>query len=132
MRFRHDHDHLAQTLSFGVIHIAIAVTLGWLLCGTFVFGALLALVEPVCNTFVSHRIGKLFGPVAGNRRRAMRKSAVIGVAHLVVAVALAKVLTGSFASAWAYALIEPAANAVAHYFFERWWHRPARLAATAG
>lgn len=122
MRFRH-HDQLAQTLSFGVIHVALAIGLGWLLSGTFVFGALLALVEPVCNTVVSHRIAKLFGSHPGDRRRALLKSTVIGVAHLFIAIALARIFTGSFATAWAYAVIEPAANAVAHYFFERWWHR---------
>lgn len=123
MHFRQHRNDLAQTLSFGIIHVALAITIGWLLSGSFVFGALLALIEPVCNTFVGHRIGKLFKSDHGSKRQAVRKSAVIGVAHLVIAVSLAKLLTGSFVSAWAYALIEPAANAVAHYFFDRWWHR---------
>jgi uncharacterized membrane protein len=132
MRFRNHSKALAQTLSFGLIHVALAVTLGWLLSGTFVFGAVLALVEPVCNTVVSHWIGKLFKRRAGGRHHAVVKAVVIGVAHLVIAIGLAKLLTGSFVSAWAYAVIEPAANAVAHYFFERWWQRaPARPALAA-
>lgn len=137
MRFRQHRNDLAKTLSFGVIHVTLAISIGWLLSGTFVFGALLALIEPVCNTAVSHWIEKLFGSGRASRRQAVLKSTVIGVAHLVVAVALARMLTGSFASAWAYALIEPAANAVAHYFFDRWWHRapapsPAAVARLAG
>jgi uncharacterized membrane protein len=129
MRFR-QHSKLAETLSFGVIHLVLAVLIGWLLSGTFVFGAMLALLEPLCNTVVSHGIGKLFPSRAGTRP-AVLKSAVIGVAHLVVAVGLTRMLTGSFAAAWAYALIEPAANAVAHYYFERWWHRPPAPTASA-
>lgn len=122
MRFR-SHSHHAQTAAFAVVHVVLAIAIGWLLSGTFVFGAMLALVEPVCNTVVGHQVGKLFGYGPASRRRALAKSAVVGLAHFVVAVALARLLTGSFVSAWAYAVIEPAANAVAHYFFERWWHR---------
>lgn len=37
-------------------------------------------------------------------------------------------LTGSVAIAGAITLLEPLANAVAHYFFDRWWSaREARL-----
>jgi uncharacterized membrane protein len=121
MRFR-QHSNLAETLSFAVIHLVLAVSIGWLLSGTFAFGAMLALLEPLCNTIVSHGIGKFFRSREGTGQ-AVLKSAVIGVAHLFVAVGLTRMLTGSFAAAWAYALIEPAANAVAHYYFERWWHR---------
>lgn len=122
MHFRQQ-SHLAQTLAFGVIHIALAITIGWLLSGSFVFGTLLALLEPVCNTVVTHQIGKVFRHGPAGTRRALLRSALIGVAHLMVAVVLAKLLMGSFVSAWAYALLEPLANTVAHYFFTRWWHR---------
>lgn len=131
MRFRHHHNDLAKTLSFGVIHIVLAISIGWLLSGTFVFGALLALVEPVCNTVVSHQIGKLMARYGRGRRQALIKSGLIGIAHFIVAVGLAKVLTGSFVTAWAYAVIEPMVNAVAHYFFERWWHRGSASRAVA-
>ena len=57
MRLRHDSD-LHKTLSFAVIHLAIAVTLGWLFTGGFVLGGLLALVEPGANTAVSHGLEK--------------------------------------------------------------------------
>tara|TARA_R110001599_G_scaffold12184_1_gene57233 strand:+ start:451 stop:915 length:465 start_codon:yes stop_codon:yes gene_type:complete len=123
MRFRHHSNDLAKTLAFGVIHVVLAIVIGWLLTGTFVFGAMLALVEPVCNTVVSHGIGMLMPGAHRSRRQALRKSVVVGVAHFVVAVMLVRLFTGSFVSAWLYALIEPAANGVAHYFFERWWHR---------
>lgn len=131
MRFRHHDNDLAKTLSFGVIHIAIAITLGWLLSGTFVFGALLALVEPVVNTVVSHQIGQRMKRHGHGRRQALLQSALVGVAHFVVAVGLARLLTGSFVTAWAFAVIEPLANAVAHYLFERWWHGGSPVAAQA-
>ena len=35
--------------------------------------------------------------------------------------------TGSVATADAITLVEPVANTVAHYFFDRWWNRRARL-----
>lgn len=132
MRFHHHSNDLAKTLSFGVIHVLLAIGIGWLLTGTFVFGALLALVEPACNTVVSHGIGMLMPAAHRSRRHALLKSAVVGVAHLVVALMLVTLFTGSFVSAWLYAVIEPAANAVAHYFFERWWHREPAQSAPAG
>jgi uncharacterized membrane protein len=123
MRFRHHHNHLAKTLVFGAIHVMLAITIGWLLSGSFVFGTLLALIEPVCNTVVSHGIGICLPNAHASRRTAIVKSVVVGMAHLTVALSLVWILTGSLAWAWLYALLEPVANAVAHYFFERWWHR---------
>jgi uncharacterized membrane protein len=43
------------------------------------------------------------------------------VLHLLIAVGVGWALTGSLAVAGAMALVEPAANSVALYFFERWW-----------
>jgi uncharacterized membrane protein len=53
----------------------------------------------------------------------MVKSATFGVLHLGIAFSLSYVLTGSAAVAGAIALVEPVANTVAHYFFDRWWSR---------
>lgn len=53
----------------------------------------------------------------------MAKSAAFGVVHLVVAFTVGYALTGSIAIAGAITLVEPVANTVAHYFFDRWWMR---------
>jgi uncharacterized membrane protein len=58
----------------------------------------------------------------------MAKSAVFGVMHLAIAFAVGFALTGSFALAGAFVLVEPVANTVAHYFFDRWWDRPSAAA----
>ena len=49
MRFRLDRS-IAKTLSFAVVHFAVAFTVGYALTGSVVIGSLLALVEPACNT----------------------------------------------------------------------------------
>lgn len=125
MRFRHHRSSLAKTLSFAVIHLVLAVVIGWLLSGTFVFGALLAFVEPIVNTVTSHQLEKRF------RGGSVLKSGLLGVSHFIVAMGVGWALTGSLVVATAYALIEPAANAVAHYFFEQWWDRRAPQAQPA-
>ncbi|MCC2676207.1 MAG: hypothetical protein K0R58_3154, partial [Ramlibacter sp.] len=51
------------------------------------------------------------------------KSGLLGASHLVVAIGVGLLLGGSWIAATAYAIVEPLANAVAHYFFERWWER---------
>jgi uncharacterized membrane protein len=135
MRLRRFDSSVAKTPSFAAIHLVIAVTLGWLFTGTFILGSLLAFVEPAANTLVSHRLEKLASRWRGSaRRRALTKSALLGGSHLVVAIGMGFALTGSWVAATGYALVEPLANAVAHYFFDRWWHRraaaaPARLVA---
>ncbi|MCW5635651.1 MAG: DUF2061 domain-containing protein [Rubrivivax sp.] len=53
----------------------------------------------------------------------MAKSTVFGVIHLGVSFAIGFAVTGSVAIAGAITLIEPVANTVAHYFFDRWWAR---------
>ena len=60
----------------------------------------------------------------------MAKSAVFGVIHLGISFAVGFALTGSVAIAGAITLVEPVANTVAHYFFDRWWTR--RSARQAG
>lgn len=53
----------------------------------------------------------------------MAKSATFGVLHLGIAFTVGYLLTGSVAIAGAITLVEPLANTVAHYFFDRWWTR---------
>jgi uncharacterized membrane protein len=55
----------------------------------------------------------------------MAKSAAFGVLHLGIAFSVSFALTGSVAVAGAITLVEPVVNTVAHYFFDRWWHRQA-------
>lgn len=53
----------------------------------------------------------------------MTKSLAFGAMHVVIAFSIGYALTGSVAVAGAITLIEPVANTVAHYFFDRWWER---------
>ncbi|MCL4699043.1 MAG: DUF2061 domain-containing protein [Burkholderiaceae bacterium] len=53
----------------------------------------------------------------------MAKSAAFGVIHLGISFSIGWALTGSVAIAGAITLVEPVANTVAHYFFDRWWAR---------
>ena len=122
------HDNLHKTLSFAAIHLAIATALGWLFTGGFVLAGLLALVEPTANTLVAHRLGGVRLARFGRHERIAR-SALLGASHLVVAVGVGWALTGSWIAATLYAVVEPLANAVAHYFFDGWWER--RRAAVA-
>jgi uncharacterized membrane protein len=129
MRLRSFDDSLAKTASFAVIHLAIAVTLGWLFTGAFVLAGMLALVEPLVNTVVGHRIERLgIGRGRSRRQQAAMQSAVLGLSHLVVAIGVGLLLGGNWIAMTAYAIVEPMANAVAHYFFNLWWH--ARRACT--
>ncbi len=51
--------------------------------------------------------------------------------HLGIAFSVSHLLTGDVAVAEAITLVEPVANTVAHFFFDRWW-ASRRTAAPAG
>jgi uncharacterized membrane protein len=134
MRFRPvaAHSSVAKTAAFAVIHLAIAVLLGWAFTGGFVLGGLLAFIEPTVNTVVAHHLEKYLGSAdLAPRRRAVLLSGSLAASHLVVATAVGWALTGSWIAAGAYAVVEPLANAVAHHFFSRWWERRPDVAAAA-
>jgi uncharacterized membrane protein len=70
--------------------------------------------------------------IATPKENTMAKSAAFGVLHVVIAFSVGYALTGSFVVAGAITLVEPVANTVAHYFFDRWWtRREARRAGIA-
>lgn len=53
----------------------------------------------------------------------MAKSAAFGVMHVGISFTIGYALTGNVAIAGAMTPIEPVANTIAHYFFDRWWDR---------
>jgi uncharacterized membrane protein len=55
----------------------------------------------------------------------MVKTASFGVLHLSIAFSISYVLTGDVAISGAITLLEPLANTVAFYFFDRYWGHPA-------
>lgn len=113
-----------KTATFAVLHLAIAVSLGWLLTGSLVLAGLISLIEPALNTGAHAAIDRFWSRRHGEAP-SLRKTALFTAVHFANAVAVAWLLTGSLAIAGALALLEPLANAVALYFFDRWWARRA-------
>jgi uncharacterized membrane protein len=54
----------------------------------------------------------------------MAKTATFGVMHLGIAFSISYALTGNVAIAGAITFVEPLANTVAHYFFDKYWDHP--------
>jgi uncharacterized membrane protein len=122
-----------KTATFAVLHLAIAVSLGWLITGSLVLAGLITLIEPALNTGAHAAIDRFWSRRHGDAP-SLRKTALFTAVHFGNAVVVAWLLTGSLAVAGALALIEPLANAVALYLFDRWWSRqpaPAVEAATS-
>lgn len=115
--------HLGKTGSFAVVHLAIAVALGYLLTGSFVLAGLITLVEPALNT-VAHAVFDRWWTRRHGPAPALRKTLVFALIHFANAVAVVWALTGSLAIAGVLAVIEPLANALALYSFDRWWSKP--------
>ncbi|MBM3539334.1 MAG: DUF2061 domain-containing protein [Alphaproteobacteria bacterium] len=45
---------MTKTISFAVVHFAVAFSVAYLLTGSVAVGGLVALVEPLCNTVAYH------------------------------------------------------------------------------
>jgi uncharacterized membrane protein len=119
--------HLGKTGSFAVLHLAIAVSVGYLLTGSFVLAGLITLIEPALNT-AAHAVFDGWWTRRHGTAPALRKTLAFALIHFANAVAVVWVLTGSLAIAGALALIEPLANAVALHAFDRWWSKGPRAA----
>ncbi|MCR9220771.1 MAG: DUF2061 domain-containing protein [Alphaproteobacteria bacterium] len=70
-------------------------------------------------------------PIAAPRRLSLAKTATYAVMHLVVAMAVAYALSGSWALALGIGLIEPAVQTVAYTLHERAWRRAAERGASS-
>lgn len=60
---------MRKTLSFAVVHVTVAVTVGYALTGSLAVGGAIALIEPLCNTIAFH-----LHEAVWQRRRARRYS----------------------------------------------------------
>jgi len=118
----HNLGHLGKTGSFAVVHLFIAVSLGYLFTGSLVLAGLISLIEPALNT-VAHAVFDRWWGRRHGEEPALRKTALFAMIHFVNAVAVVWVMTGSVAIAGALALVEPLVNAVALHAFDRWWAR---------
>jgi len=119
--------HLGKTGSFAVVHLAIAVSLGYLLTGSLVLAGLISLIEPALNT-VAHAVFDRWWSHRHGEEPALRKTAIFATIHFTNAVVVVWALTGSVVIAGALALIEPLVNAVALHAFDGWWARAKREA----
>lgn len=62
----------------------------------------------------------------------MLKSAVFGLIHVTIAFTIGYLLTGSVAIAGLMTFLEPLANTVAFYFFDRYWQQRVDRRSAAG
>ena len=61
----------------------------------------------------------------------MAKTATFGVLHLGTSFTVTYAITGNLTIAGVVTFVEPLANTVMHYFFEKYWDHP-RVAAWRG
>ncbi|SHF71286.1 Uncharacterized membrane protein [Microbulbifer donghaiensis] len=64
---------MLKTVSFAIVHMAVAFSVGFLMTGDLLVGSALALVEPLCNTVAYYFHEKVWKRVE-SRRRAERNS----------------------------------------------------------
>ena len=57
----------------------------------------------------------------------MAKTVSFGILHLGTSFTVTYALTGSIAVAGAVTFIEPLANTVLHYFFDKYWGHPSAM-----
>jgi uncharacterized membrane protein len=111
MRF-HGLGHLRKTGSFAIVHLGIAISLGYGLTGSLVLAGLITLIEPALNT-LAHAVFDRWWVRRHGEAPAVRKTLWFATIHFVNAVAVAWAVTGSLTIAGALALLEPLTPALA-------------------
>lgn len=118
----------AKSASRMVAHMAIAFVVGFVVTGSFAFGGLAALIEPLVNVLLlplhEKSWQRLAGPAvarAGSLKLAEKASQT--VLHFVVALVVLWLATGSLAIGGLVALVEPIANVILLPHHDRLWTR---------
>ena len=73
---------MAKTISFAILHFAVAFTLGYLLTGSAMVGGLLAIIEPACNTVVFYFHEKAWKKFEQNNPEKYEKTVKMGWLHM--------------------------------------------------
>lgn len=146
-----------KTATYCAMHLVVATTVAFALTGSWRAALAIGLIEPFVQTFFFALHERLW---AGRDRRAAAaadalsacacvhvrlsawrelklnraaaKTTTYGLMHLVVAVAVAYALTGSWAQALAIGLIEPVVQTFAFALHERAWARREARVSAAG
>ncbi|WP_020168726.1 MULTISPECIES: DUF2061 domain-containing protein [Methylotenera] len=73
---------MAKTISFAILHFAVAFTVGYLLTGSAMVGGLLAIIEPACNTVVFYFHEKAWKKFEQNNPEKYAKTVKLGWLHM--------------------------------------------------
>ncbi len=73
---------MAKTISFAILHFAVAFTVGYLLTGSALVGGLLAVIELACNTVVFYFHEKAWKSFEKNNPEKYAKTVNFGWLHL--------------------------------------------------
>jgi|TARA_B100000929_G_scaffold229902_1_gene186300 uncharacterized membrane protein len=68
----------AKTVSFGIMHFAIAFSVVWLMTGDVVLGGAVALIEPLVNTVGYYFHEKIWQRTDKRRTTTVRESTLLG------------------------------------------------------
>lgn len=66
---------MAKAATFGIVHMTVAFTVGYLLTGSWIVGSALALVEPAVNTVAYFFHEKIWERIRQKRRRVRAQAA---------------------------------------------------------
>lgn len=116
---------MKKTLSFAAIHFSVAFTLAWLLTGEVLIASLIAMIEPMVNTFAFFVHDKIW-QWAKPEHSLKVKTASFALVHFSVAFTVAWLLSGELLTGGVMALLEPSVNTFAFFFHEKAWrcHHP--------
>lgn len=68
---------MKKTISFAVLHMGVAFSVGYIMTGDLLVGGALALVEPMCNTVVFYFHEKIWNRVNQPAGRRVMKGCLV-------------------------------------------------------
>ncbi|MGL4735566.1 MAG: DUF2061 domain-containing protein [Enterovibrio sp.] len=116
---------MKKTLSFATLHFSIAFCISYLLTGELLIASLIALIEPIVNTFAFY-----LHDLAWKRfpQHLHLKTTTFSIVHFSVAFSVGFLLSGELITGWTLAAIEPTINSVVYFFHEKRWLNQKSLA----
>jgi uncharacterized membrane protein len=120
----------AKKISQVITHTSIAFAITYWVTGSFVFGGLAALLEPIINVMLLPSHGRLWEKIRRSAKTSQSKYLTIAsekvsqtLLHMAVAFAVMYWATGSLAFGGLAAVLEPICNVIALPFHDRAWEK---------
>ena len=112
---------LQKTISYYLLHMVVAASVGWAVTGSLQAALALSLLEPTVQAVAYFFHDKAWSRIGPMRARTLRKTTSYYVMHIAVASSVAYAVTGHWWQALSLSLLEPTVQMLFFVLHEKFW-----------